>query len=274
MNWNFTLTGTVISTVECPDGTLDVSIVNMDSYTDAEGVVKRKQSLFFLNTGRIDVRELLPHLKKGARVGAEGYITGDEYIRNEARPEWVTVNGPTVHIAEDGSPYTAVEGTAVSLKVIAPPIDFDDYKEQEDVLTMLLIGQLGRDAELKYTQSGLLLCESSIRVKRFRYVDVGGERQREEVTTWWRITLWGESAERAVKWWKKNKALILKVTPRVEANGAPRTWTNNAGDEVASYEANVLWWTFVPSESVSATTARDEEYVAPQQSQFDEDIPF
>lgn len=275
MNWNFTITGTVVSAVKLDNDTVDISVVSMDSYTDAEGVDQYRQTLFFVNSGNVDISRIFSKLKRGARVGIEGYYDGEEYTRNQNNPQWISINGPHVHHGDDGEPYTAIEGVATDIKILAPPIEFENYKKQEDLLTSVIVGVLGRDAELRYTTSGRLLCQTSIRTKRFRYVDVGGgERQREEITVWMRITLWGDSAERAAKWWKKDKAIIVKVTPRVEANGAPRIWTNNTGDKVASLEGNVRWWTFVPGDLATTSTISDDGYVEPEKSGYDEDIPF
>lgn len=57
---------------------------------------------------------------------------------------------------------------------------------------VILIGNLGRDPETRYTPSGAMNVQFSIAVSR-RYTDSSGQQQ--EQTSWFRVTGWGKLAE-------------------------------------------------------------------------------
>jgi len=57
---------------------------------------------------------------------------------------------------------------------------------------VILVGNLGRDPETRYTPSGVMNVQFSMAVTR-KYNDSGGQQQ--EQTTWFRVTGWGRLAE-------------------------------------------------------------------------------
>lgn len=57
---------------------------------------------------------------------------------------------------------------------------------------VMLIGRLGRDPELRYTETGRAVCNMSIATTR-RWTKADGERG--ERTDWHRIVVWGAAAE-------------------------------------------------------------------------------
>src|SRR5690606_13541030 len=61
---------------------------------------------------------------------------------------------------------------------------------------IILVGNLGRDPELRYTPQGVAVCDFSIATNE-RKRDKSGEFQ--EVATWFRVTLWRQQAEDAAK---------------------------------------------------------------------------
>lgn len=58
--------------------------------------------------------------------------------------------------------------------------------------TVILIGNLGRDPESRYTSSGHLHVQFSMAVSK-AWTDMAGQRQ--ERTTWFRVTAWRRLAE-------------------------------------------------------------------------------
>lgn len=71
---------------------------------------------------------------------------------------------------------------------------------------VILIGNLTRDPELRYTPAGRALCEVGMAVNR-KYKLESGE-SREEVT-YLDITFWGKQAEVVAKWMKKGRPLYV-----------------------------------------------------------------
>lgn len=60
------------------------------------------------------------------------------------------------------------------------------------VSKIILIGNLGRDPETRYTPTGRMNVQFSLAVSR-RYTDANGQQQ--EQTNWFRVTGWGRLAE-------------------------------------------------------------------------------
>lgn len=78
--------------------------------------------------------------------------------------------------------------------------------------TVTIVGNLGRDPELRYTPSGTAVCNISVATTEKR--KKGGTV--EEITTWFRATIWGAMAENAAKYLQKGSAVYLSGPLRKE----------------------------------------------------------
>ena len=76
-----------------------------------------------------------------------------------------------------------------------------------------IVGNLGRDPELRYTPQGNAVCNISVATNEKRR-DKTGDLQ--DVTTWFRITLWGKQAENASKYLTKGSPIYIEGRLRVE----------------------------------------------------------
>ena len=76
-----------------------------------------------------------------------------------------------------------------------------------------VVGNLGRDPELRYTPQGTAVCDFSIATNEKRR-DKSGEMQ--DITTWFRITTWGKVAENASKYLTKGKPVYVEGRMRIE----------------------------------------------------------
>lgn len=83
-----------------------------------------------------------------------------------------------------------------------------------------IIGNLGRDPELRYTPQGTAVCDFSVAVND-RKRDKSGEWQ--DHTTWYKITFWGKQAENASKYLTKGKQVYIEGRLQVE------DWTDREG---------------------------------------------
>jgi single-strand DNA-binding protein len=79
------------------------------------------------------------------------------------------------------------------------------------VSTITVIGTLGREPELRYTNGGRAVCSFSVAENR-TWTDHAGERQ--EATTWLDVSCWASLAENAAASLVKGSRVI--VTGRVE----------------------------------------------------------
>jgi len=100
-------------------------------------------------------------------------------------------------------------------------------------LTADIRGHAGKDFEMRFTPSGQPVTSGSIAVaRRFQR---NGEWDSE--TTWVRVSVWGDAAERAAQIKKGDFVIVDGATLTPDpATGGPRIWTNNSGEPQASYE--------------------------------------
>ena len=86
---------------------------------------------------------------------------------------------------------------------------------------IILVGNLGRDPELRYTPQGLAVCDFSMATNE-RKRDKSGEYQ--DVPTWFRVTLWRNQAENAAKYLKKGNPVYIEGRLSLEV------WTDRDGN--------------------------------------------
>jgi single-strand DNA-binding protein len=85
------------------------------------------------------------------------------------------------------------------------------------VNTVVLVGRLGQDPEIKYFDSGSVKAKFSIAVDR------NFSKENKE-TDWFNIEVWGRQAEFVSEWVKKGS--LVSVTGQVEV----QKWTDQAGN--------------------------------------------
>ena len=71
----------------------------------------------------------------------------------------------------------------------------------------MIIGNLGRDPEMRYTPSGQAVTQFTVAVNR-NYKDAQGERQEE--TEWFRVVAWGQQAEFAAEYLRKGAKVYIE----------------------------------------------------------------
>ena len=98
------------------------------------------------------------------------------------------------------------------------------------VSKIILVGNVGREPELKMTPTGRAVCEFSIAVNRVSGKSDSGERT--EQTDWYRISCWANLAERAQQMISKGRLVY------VEGRFTPRTWTDKEGKERTSLDVS------------------------------------
>ncbi len=106
--------------------------------------------------------------------------------------------------------------------------------------TIIVVGNLGRDPEMRYTPSGQAVTNFSVATNR-QYTASSGETVKE--TTWFRISAWGRLAETTNQYLRKGSRVLVegRLTPD-QATGGPRIWNRQDGTPAASYEitANIV----------------------------------
>src|SRR5207244_8997817 len=86
---------------------------------------------------------------------------------------------------------------------------------------IILVGNLGRDPELRYTPQGTPVCSFSLATNERRKDRNTGENQ--DLTTWFRVTLWGRQAETASQYLQRGRPVYIEGRLRVEERSEEHT---------------------------------------------------
>lgn len=132
---------------------------------------------------------------------------------------------------------------------------------------ILIVGNLGRDPELRYTPQGDPVCSFSLATNEKRK-DKGGDLQ--DHTTWFKVTLWGKKAEAAAQFLVKGRPVYIEGRLRVEE------WTDRDGKSRHTLEVNGTEMQFIgggqqSSESKTKAESEDRFDSTPPD---DNDVPF
>jgi single-strand DNA-binding protein len=136
---------------------------------------------------------------------------------------------------------------------------------------VILIGNLGRDPETRYTPNGTMNVQFSLAVSR-RYTDSSGQDQ--ERTNWFRVTAWGKLAETLDGLSQRGfvgKGKQVYVEGRLDA----REFQDQQGANRTSLDVNATEFQLLGSRSDSeaARGGSDERSQESTDTSFD-DVPF
>ncbi len=102
--------------------------------------------------------------------------------------------------------------------------------------TIIIVGNLGRDPEMRYTPSGQPVTSFSVASSRSYQNNVG---EKVDETIWFRITAWGKLAETCSQYLHKGSKVLVegRLVPDIKSGG-PRTFQRQDGTTGASFEVN------------------------------------
>lgn len=138
---------------------------------------------------------------------------------------------------------------------------------------IILVGNLGRDPELRYTPQGTPVCSFTLATNEKRK-DKSGEFQ--DITTWFRITLWGRQAEAASQYLTKGRPIYIEGRLRIEE------WTDRDGRQRFTLEVHATDMQFVGGrveEGASKNVRTESPGKSVEEGEHetginDDDIPF
>ncbi len=87
---------------------------------------------------------------------------------------------------------------------------------------VVVMGNLGQDPELRFTQSQTPVCTFSVATTDYR---TGQDGQKIEQTEWHRIVVWGKTAENCSKYLAKGRSVL------VEGKLQTRNWEDKQGQK-------------------------------------------
>lgn len=93
---------------------------------------------------------------------------------------------------------------------------------------IILVGNLGKDPELRYTPQGIAVASFSLATNEKRK---GSDGEQASVTTWFKVTLWRKQAEAAAKYLTKGSQVYIEGRLNIEE------WTDR--DNVNRYTLDV-----------------------------------
>src|SRR5512142_152149 len=98
---------------------------------------------------------------------------------------------------------------------------------------IVLVGNLGRDPEMRYTPNGTPVTSFSVATNR-KYTASDGQMKDE--TLWFRISVWGKQAETCNQYLTKGQKVLVEGSLVGDENGGPRVWVGQDGKPRASFE--------------------------------------
>ena len=132
--------------------------------------------------------------------------------------------------------------------------------------TLILVGNLGRDPEMRYTPSGQAVTNFSVAVND-SYVKDGEKVER---TIWVRVAAWGKLGENCNQFLKKGRKVLVEGRLVADpATGGPKTFTRQDGTAGAAFEVNATTVRFLGGGSGNGDEAEPD-----QAAPADEEIPF
>jgi len=132
--------------------------------------------------------------------------------------------------------------------------------------TIIIVGNLGRDPEMRYAPNGNAVTSLNVASNR-TYTDSSGQRIKE--TTWFRVSVWGKQAENVNTYLQKGSSVLIEGELRPDKEtGNPRTFTRTDGSVGASYEVTARVVRFLSPKGGS------QENLGDSSGGSEEDIPF
>jgi len=111
--------------------------------------------------------------------------------------------------------------------------------------TIIIVGNLGRDPEMRYTPTGQAVTRFNVATNRV-YNNATGQKVKE--TVWFRVSAWGKLAETCNNYLRKGSKVLVEGRLVADANsGGPRIWNRADGTPGASFEINAATVRFISS---------------------------
>ena len=136
--------------------------------------------------------------------------------------------------------------------------------------TIILVGNLGKDPEMRYTTTGQAVTTLSVATNR-QYTASSGETVKE--TAWFKVSVWGKQAESCNQYLRKGRMVLVEGRLQADpSTGSPRIWQRQDGTSGASFEVTASTVRFLSSRGEEEGAYSSGEYSS--QVSDDNSIPF
>ena len=124
---------------------------------------------------------------------------------------------------------------------------------------IIIVGNLGRDPEMRYTPQGTPVTNLSVATNR-KWTSADGTPGEE--TIWFRVSVWGKQAETCNQYLSKGRQVLVEGRLRPDpATGGPRVWTRQDGTPGASFEITALNVRFLGGRAEGVAAGPEEEVI-------------
>ena len=134
---------------------------------------------------------------------------------------------------------------------------------------VILVGNLGRDPEMRYTPGGQAVTNLNVATNR-TYTDNAGNQVKQ--TVWFRVSVWGKQAESAHQYLRKGRQVLVEGRLNPDDNGNPRIWNAQDGTPRASFEVTAETVRFLGGPGGEAAGGGEETPLGLPENE--DDIPF
>ena len=131
---------------------------------------------------------------------------------------------------------------------------------------VIIVGNLGRDPEVRFTPSGRAVARFSVATTE-RWVDPQGQRQ--ERTEWHNVVVWGKQAETCGQYLSKGRQVYVEGSLRTRSYD-DRDGNKRYVTEIVARDVRFLGGARVP-EQAGFTPPPGEEAIPPEP---EDDVPF
>ncbi|HUV94215.1 MAG TPA: single-stranded DNA-binding protein [Anaerolineae bacterium] len=131
---------------------------------------------------------------------------------------------------------------------------------------LIIVGNLGRDPEMRYTPDGTPVTSFSVATNR-RWTDASGQQQ--ERTIWFRVSAWRRLAETCNQFLAKGRQVLVEGEIQ-----EPRVWQAQDGQWRASLDVRALTVRFLGGRGDVAPVGPAPEAQTAPDAIDEEEIPF
>jgi single-strand DNA-binding protein len=133
---------------------------------------------------------------------------------------------------------------------------------------VVIVGNLGRDPEMRYTSSGQAVTNFPVATNRV-YTNSNGERIQE--TTWFRVSAWGRQAEVCNEYLSVGRQVMVEGRLNADREtGGPRVFTRQDGSTGSNFELTAERVIFLSSRGDDAGFQQGP----PTEEGLEDEIPF
>ncbi len=131
---------------------------------------------------------------------------------------------------------------------------------------LIIVGNLGRDPEMRYTPGGQPVTKFSVATSRRK----GAGADAKEVTTWFTVSVWEKQAETCNAVLTRGQKVLVEGELTPDEFGGPRVWTGQDGKPRASYEVRAQVVKFLSPNGEPT----GQQIVGAEPAEGEEELPF